>query len=136
MTNTEKQTGDSLPLKLSGMEDMFPEDHSYLTFLKKVFRHEFRKNGFRRISTPLLESEKLLRKVYPELHNQYGLYHFYGKDMTPIALVPTETVGIMRAYLEHEAYNGLQPVYYYYMERVYRQNRARKEFYSMGGEVI
>jgi hypothetical protein len=24
--------------------DIFPDDHKYLTFLKKVFRHEFRKN--------------------------------------------------------------------------------------------
>jgi hypothetical protein len=24
--------------------NIFPEDHKYLTFLKKVFRHEFRKN--------------------------------------------------------------------------------------------
>jgi hypothetical protein len=23
---------------------LFPEEHKYLTFLKKVFRHEFRKN--------------------------------------------------------------------------------------------
>jgi hypothetical protein len=26
------------------ISDLFPEDHKYLTFLKKVFRHEFRKN--------------------------------------------------------------------------------------------
>jgi hypothetical protein len=38
--------------------DVFPEDHKYLTFLKKVFRHEFRKNGFRRISTDILEDGK------------------------------------------------------------------------------
>jgi len=24
--------------------DVFPDEHKYLTFLKKVFRHEFRKN--------------------------------------------------------------------------------------------
>jgi len=33
-------------------KNTFPKDHKYLTFLKKVFRHEFRKNGFRRLSTP------------------------------------------------------------------------------------
>lgn len=45
--------------KVAGMRDMSPEDHKYLTFLKKVFRHEFRKNGYRRISTPLLETTSL-----------------------------------------------------------------------------
>ena len=119
-----------------GMLDMFPEDHNYLTFLKKVFRHEFRKNWFRRISTPLIESEGLLRKVYPKLQNQYGLYYFEGKDGQRLSLIPTETVGIMRAYIENEIYEELQPVYYYYMERTYRQNRLRKEYYTMWGEVI
>lgn len=42
----------------------------------------------------------------------------------------------MRAYIENEIYDELQPVYYYYMERTYRQNRARKEYYTIGGEVI
>ncbi len=61
----------TLEKRLEGTEDMFPEDHKYLTFLKKVFRHEFRKNGFRRISTPLLEETSLLRKVYPKGQNNY-----------------------------------------------------------------
>ncbi|MDP2395810.1 MAG: hypothetical protein Q8S84_06055 [bacterium] len=29
---------------LEKFTDIFPEDHKYFTFLKKVFRHEFRKN--------------------------------------------------------------------------------------------
>ena len=46
--------------------DYLPEDHRFFTFLKKVFRHEFRKNWFRRISTPILEKTDLLKKVYSE----------------------------------------------------------------------
>jgi histidyl-tRNA synthetase len=41
------------------MQDLLPENHKYFTFLKKVFRHEFRTNGFRRISTPILEKKEL-----------------------------------------------------------------------------
>jgi len=26
------------------IKDIYPDDHTYLTFLKKVFRHQFRKN--------------------------------------------------------------------------------------------
>jgi len=111
---------------------MLPEDHKYLTFLKKVFRHEFRKNGFRRISTPMLEETSLLRKVYPENENIYGLYNFENKDGTPVALLPSPTVGIMRSYLENETFEELQPVYYYHMERSFRQSRQRKEFYAIG----
>ena len=122
--------------RLSGTCDVFPEDHVYHTFLKKVFRHEFRKNGFRRISTPLLEETALLRKVYPENNNNYGLYHFKNKDERDIALAPSATVGIMRAYLEHEKHEELQPLYYYYIERCFRQDRQRKEYYAMWGEII
>ena len=38
-----------------GMQDIFGEYQRYFTFLKKVARHEFRKNGFTRISTPVIE---------------------------------------------------------------------------------
>jgi len=82
--------------KLQGTCDVFPEDHKYLTFLKKVFRHEFRKNWFRRISTPLLEEKSLLRKAYPENGNQYGLYCFQNKDEQDVSLLPSATLGIMR----------------------------------------
>ncbi len=122
--------------RLEWTSDIFPEDHTYLTFLKKVFRHEFRKNGFRRISTPLIEETSLLRKIYPENNNQYGLYHFQTKNDTDVTLLPAASVGIMRAYLENEKFEWLQPVYYYYMERAFRQNRIRKEFYTFGWEVI
>ena len=68
---------------------LFPDYHNYLTFLKKVFRHEFRKNWFRRISTSILE-DWVFRSV-------------------------AET-WIMKAYLEDEKYNEIQPVYYYYID--------------------
>ncbi len=122
--------------RLEWTRDIFPEDHKYLTFLKKVFRHEFRKNGFRRISTPLLEETALLRKVYPENHNMYGLYNIQTKDEVDVSLLPSATVGIMRAYVESEVFNQLQPVYYYYIERCFRQARKRKEQYIIWGEII
>lgn len=115
---------------------MFPEDHKYLTFLKKVFRHEFRKNGFRRVSTPLIEETSLIRKVYPENKNIYGVYNFQNKDDINIWLLPSATLGIMRAYIENEKSDELQPVYYYYMERCFRQARQRKEQYIIWGEII
>lgn len=118
-----------LESRLLGMQDVFPEDHKYLTFLKKVFRHEFRKNGFRRISTPLLEETSLLRKVYPEGKNQYGLYHFANKQSQDVTLLPSASVGIMRAYLQNEVFTGLQPTYYYYMERYFQQDSVQKETY-------
>ena len=45
-----------------GMQDIFGEYQRYFTFLKKVARHEFRKNGFTRISTPVIEFEELITR--------------------------------------------------------------------------
>jgi len=69
--------------------DIFPDDHKYLTFLKKVFRHEFRKNWFRRISTDILENGKFRE---------------------------TAETWIMSAYINNNCSEEIQPVYYYYMD--------------------
>lgn len=122
--------------RVEGTRDVFPEDHKYLTFLKKVFRHEFRKNSFRRISVPCFEEESLMRKAFPEWKNPYGLYTLSDKKHNHLSLSPNAPVGIMRAYITHEKYEELQPVYYYYMEKFLRQSRKEKECFIIGGEVI
>jgi len=122
--------------QVDGTRDLFPEDHKYLTFLKKVFRHEFRKNGFRRITTPSFEEKTLLRKAFPENKNPYGLYAFTDKQGNEFWLCPNANVGTMRAYLTSEKHEELQPIYYYYMENFLRQSREYKEAFLIGGEVI
>lgn len=126
----------SLEMRIEGTRDLFPEDHKYLTFLKKVFRHEFRKNGFRRTSIPSFESESLMRKAFPEHKNPYGLYTFTDKKWNKLSLSPNANVGTMRAYITNEIHEELQPVYYYYMEKFLRQSRAYKECYIIGWEII
>ena len=71
---------------------LFPDDHKYLTFLKKVFRHEFRKNWFRRISTAM-KYNKVLRE--------------------------NSELGIMKAYIDNNVVEEIQPVYFYYMSRFF-----------------
>ena len=53
-----------IPKKVRGMQDILPDVQVYNTFLKKVFRHEFRKNGFKRISTPVLEAKTLFTEIF------------------------------------------------------------------------
>lgn len=122
----------TLETRIAGMRDMFPEDHQYLTFLKKVFRHEFRKNSFRRISTPLLERTSLLKKIFPHMHSDDALFHFECVNGEDITLIPCKTVGIMRAYLESEKFLDPQPLYYYYMDRSYKKTEYNNELYIMG----
>lgn len=87
--------------------DIFPEDHKYLTFLKKVFRHEFRKSWFRRISTDILEN---------------WIFRTNSE------------IWIMNAYLNNNCIEEIQPVYYYYMDHFMNKKWIQEE--RIGWEVI
>lgn len=70
------------------------------------------------------------------MKNPYGVYHFENRDALDVSLLPHASLGVMRAYIENEVHTGLQPVYYYYMERFFHQNCVKKEIYTIGAEVI
>lgn len=86
------------PIKTDNV--MFPDDHKYLTFLKKVFRHEFRKNWFRRISTSILENWEFRK------NSEYW---------------------ILKAYMDNNCDEQIQPVYYYYMDHFLNENWTQDE---------
>lgn len=79
-------------VKIIETTDLFPEYHKYLTFLKKVFRHEFRKSWFRRISTDIMEN-------------------WLFRD--------SAETWILNAYINNECIEEIQPVYYYYMDHFF-----------------
>lgn len=111
-------------------KDLFPQDHQYLTFLKKVFRHEFRKNGFRRISTAILERKELIDEVFWE--NQESIY-----KTNDGCLRSHSTVWILRAYLDKDMSEEIQPVYYYFMDQYFTNDEGKySEMERFGGEII
>ena len=46
------------------MEPFFGDSQRFFTFLKKVVRHELRKNGFTRLTVPLIEKATLLERAF------------------------------------------------------------------------
>jgi histidyl-tRNA synthetase len=123
-----------------GMLDLSPAYHNYFNFLKKVYRHEFRKNGFRRISTPLIEHETLYQRILWEKFCSDLLYKCETKDQHNLVLRPEAAIGTMRAYIESGFSNELQPVYLYHIDRYFRKNSLGvgdlKQFYQIGAEII
>ncbi|MDD3793843.1 MAG: His/Gly/Thr/Pro-type tRNA ligase C-terminal domain-containing protein [Candidatus Gracilibacteria bacterium] len=114
---------------IEGTFDIFPEQHKYLTFLKKVFRHEFRKNGFRRITPPLLEKKQLIEKS--QLNTPFII------ENGDFDLCQSPSLSIMRAYLENDMKEQIQPVYYYYMSQYYKKvGKDIKGLQVFGGEII
>lgn len=132
----------SLENKPNGTMDLSPEYHNYFNFLKKVYRHEFRKNWFRRFSTPLFEKTSLYEKFFWEEKSlKEMLYTFDSLDGEKLSLRPDAAIWVMRAYIEGEYENELQPVYLYYIDRYFRKNSYGVEwgltqFYQIWAEII
>lgn len=130
-----------LPQKVRGMQDIFGEYQRYFTFLKKVARHEFRKNGFTRIITPVLESKELIVHASGESSDivTKELYEFEDKKWRPLVMKPESTPWVMRAYIENFLAET-QPVQLYYIEPHFRYDRPQKgryrQFHQIGAEMI
>lgn len=131
----------SVPQKVRGMQDIFGEYQRYFNFLKKVARHEFRKNGFTRISTPVIEMQDLIVRsagVGSDVVSK-EMYAFQDRKGRELVLKPESTAGVMRAYLEN-CLDEPQPVYFYYIEPHFRYDRPQKgrfrQFHQIGAEII
>jgi len=111
-------------------KDVFPDEHKYLTFLKKVFRHEFRKSGFRRISIPSLTSN--------ELYTQSGQEHFNDHTILDDYSLKFDTsLSILDSYLRNEKKEEIQPVYYYYIDNLFQtEGESLKQIYNIGWDII
>lgn len=132
----------AFPNKVRWMQDILPEVQRYHTFLKKVFRHELRKNGFRRITTPVLEFKELFENAVGNGTDivDKEMYNLVDRKWRELVLKPESTAPIMRAYLENNLTEDPQPVFLYYMEPHFRYDRPQKgryrQFYQAGAEII
>lgn len=131
----------SVPQKVRGMQDIFGEYQRYFNFLKKVARHEFRKNGFTRISTPVVEMQELIVRsagIGSDVVSK-EMYSFQDRKGRELVLKPESTAGVMRAYLENFLEEP-QPVYLYYIEPHFRYDRPQKgryrQHHQVGAEII
>ncbi len=126
-----------LPTKVRWMQDLLPDDHKYFTFLKKVFRHEFRKNGFRRISTPILEKKELFVRAIWEWTDVVDkeMYNLIDKKWRELVLKPETTAWVMRAYIENDMQSLPQPVSLYYFEPHFRYDRPQKWRYRQHHQI-
>ena len=103
-------------------KNIFPDDHKYLTFLKKVFRHEFRKNGFRRLSTPFFEEKKYFENIFPSRVDE-NIISFKLSEGSEVWLNPHPSIFNLKAYIDWEKSEEIQPVYNYFMDRFYPKNK-------------
>lgn len=130
------------PSRVRWMQDILPEAHLYHTFLKKVFRHEFRKNWFKRITTPILEKKELFTWavwLWTDIVDK-EMYNLVDRKGRELIMKPESTAWIMRAYIENDMQSEPQPIFLYYVEPHFRYDRPQKwryrEFYQVWAEII
>lgn len=122
-----------MPENINMLKDICPDDHTYLTFLKKVFRHQFRKSWFRRITPSHIEDLATFEKAYA--WNKDLLWNLINTDeWTVFSCDPS--VSIMRSYIENEMTEAIQPLYFYYMEKVFSKTAEKREIFNIGVEII
>lgn len=130
-----------------GTHDVLPEDHQYMTYIKKAVRHRARQAGYRRIDPPMFENRGVFERgigehtdiVSKELFSVIGKR---GDDETSreYALRPEFTAGICRAYVEHGMQQLPQPVELFAIGQCFRYDRPQKgrfrQFHQFDFEVI
>lgn len=117
-----------VPARVRWMQDILPEYNKYFTFLKKVFRHEVRKNWFKRISTPVLEQKEVFTRTvwnWTDIVDN-EMYNLVDKKGRELVLKPETTAPVMRAYLQNDMQSEPQPVFLYYIEPHFRYDRPQK----------
>lgn len=129
-----------------GMKDVLPTEQKYWRHLKKVFNKNAEVNGYARIDTPLVESEKLFIKGTGETSDivQKEMFYVGGKNMDSseekMVLRPEGTPGVARAYIQHGMRTWTQPVQLYYAGPMFRYDRPQagrwRQFYQIGFESI
>lgn len=132
-----------------GTHDVLPEDHQYMTYIKKAVRHRARQAGYKRIDPPIFENRAIFERgigahtdiVEKELFLVSGKQS--GEDTengVVYALRPEITAGICRSYIEHGMQQLPQPVELYAIGQCFRYDRPQKgryrQFHQVDLEVI
>lgn len=109
--------------------DILPNDHKYVNLLKKIYRHEFRKNGFKRITTPIFEKKDFIKSLKQDKN--------FILENEDFEIRSEPYYWILRAYLDKNLQEEIQPLYFYFMESfVNKINWKIKENLLIWSEII
>ena len=119
-----------------GTHDVLPQDHRYMTYIKKAVRHRARQAGYKRIDTPLFEDRAIFDRGIGE-HTDIVEKELYlvqpsaatDESEPSYALRPEFTAGICRSYIEQGMAQLPQPVELYSIGPCFRHDRPQKGRY-------
>ncbi len=125
-----------------GTQDLLPRQTAEWQEAERVMRREAALRGFGEIRTPVFEHTELFQRSVGETTDvvQKEMYTFLDKGGRSITLRPEGTAGVVRAMLEHAAYNEGLPQKFYYFTSCYRYEKPQagrlREFHQFGVEMF
>lgn len=113
--------------RLKGMKDITFEEYKYYDLVLKKAIDLAKTYGFRRIETPILESEDLYERSTGKSSDivTKEMYTFVDKSGDKISLRPEATPGLVRAYNEHGMFNLPQPVKALFIGPLFRHEKPQ-----------
>lgn len=127
---------------VKGTRDILPEEAIKWKKTEDVIRGKMESYNFREVKFPTFESTDLFRKSTGESTDIVRKEMFTFEDMggRSLTLKPEGTPSVVRMFLQHGLFNKGALQKFYYIERMFRQERPQKgryrEFRQFGAEVI
>ncbi len=125
-----------------GTKDVLPSQAYKWHYIEGKIRDLCSINGYYEIRTPVFEHTELFERGVGETTDivQKEMYTFKDKGGRSITLKPEGTAPAVRAFIENNLFNELQPTKMYYITPCYRYERPQagrlREFHQFGVEVF
>lgn len=125
-----------------GTRDVLPEEAARWQRLEAATRRVFHTFGYGEIRTPMFEHTELFQRGIGETTDivQKEMYTFMDRGDRSLTLRPEGTAPVVRAYVEHKLYAGVQPVKLYYIGPMFRYERPQagryRQFHQIGAEAL
>ena len=127
---------------LKGMKDRYSDEIKKYDYIIKMAEKTFKKYGFNKIITPILEETDLFKRGVGDETDVVSkeMYTFIDKGERSVTLRPEGTASAVRAYLEAGLHKSDPIVKWYYYGPMYRYEAPQKgrmrESHQIGTEVF
>ena len=114
--------------RVTGMQDVLPEDIAYRELVEGAARVQARRNGFVQVDVPILEPTELFVRGVGKASDffvQKEMYTFEDEDGASLTMRPEFTAGVIRAYIANGLHNWTQPAKLFTIGPLFRRERPQ-----------
>ena len=125
-----------------GTRDVLADQSVKWQYIENKFRNICGRYGIRETRTPVFEHTELFQRGVGDTTDivQKEMYTFEDHAGRSISLKPEGTAGVVRSYVEHKLYAGVNPVKECYIIPCFRYERPQagrlREFHQLGVEIF